>query len=150
MMRVDFQLSDEWRTKVTDEQIATADEAYLRYEFMPGDIILLADVCDFSARWGWIPILDFATCLRAIARELEQRPDATSSFEFTESTDSIFFARDKDVVTISASYVTCSAEVPISDFREAVADFLDRVASEAIKRFPAIATNQHFLRLLGQ
>ena len=63
-MHLDYRLSEDWDENSTD--LATADETDLRYYAATGDIILRTDQTDLSARWGWIPLIDFALAMRKI------------------------------------------------------------------------------------
>ena len=67
-MHLDYRLSEDWDENSTD--LAAADETDLRYYAATGDIILRKDQVDLSARWGWIPLVDFALALREIAEAL--------------------------------------------------------------------------------
>ncbi len=67
-MHLDYRLSEDWDENSTD--LAAADETDLRYYAAPGDIIFRKDQTDLSARWGWIPLIDFALALREITEAL--------------------------------------------------------------------------------
>ncbi|MBV9391756.1 MAG: hypothetical protein JOY96_07695, partial [Verrucomicrobia bacterium] len=41
------------------EDLSSADETTLRYEVVQGDIILEHANVDLSAKWSWIPLIDF-------------------------------------------------------------------------------------------
>ena len=76
-MHIDYRLSEDWDENSTD--LAAADETDLRYYAATGDIILRKDQTDLSARWGWIPLIDFALALREIAEALAVREEAKRS-----------------------------------------------------------------------
>ena len=57
-MHLDYRLSEDWDENSSN--LAAADETDLRYYAATGDVILRKDQNDLSARWGWIPLIDFA------------------------------------------------------------------------------------------
>jgi hypothetical protein len=63
MIHLSYRLSDESCAKNALIDWATADEMTLRYYVFFGDQIFVIDGADFSARWGWVTILDFAAGL---------------------------------------------------------------------------------------
>lgn len=83
-MRLDFQLSADWNAKAAHHDLAIADESTLRYDVLLGDLILQINGVDFSAPWGWIPLLDLANGLKVMCDELLTGEPETV-FEFTES-----------------------------------------------------------------
>jgi len=101
MINIDYALSS---TQLKIRDLAEMDIASLRYRALIGDIVLNVNGQDFSARWGWVPILDFDLSLLQIQKELKESPDAMCLFEFTESEATLSFARDGDQVVIGASY----------------------------------------------
>src|ERR1700722_2040060 len=100
-MNLDYRISEDWDENSTD--LAAADETDLRYYAATGDIILRDDQVDLSARWGWIPLVDFALALREIANALSVT-DGNRVFEFTESDATIQFERRGQNMTIGGSY----------------------------------------------
>ena len=100
---------------------------------------------DFSARWGWIPIIDFAVSLRHIAAELAEGKCAETEYSFTESEAVIRFRRVEDNVLISASYVRSTAQVSVKEFTNATTDFASKVAQELGQRYPLLLKNEAFV-----
>jgi hypothetical protein len=123
----------------SDVDLRTADVTSLRYYCFAGDIIMRIGDVDLSARYGWVPVLDFAVALRSIARTLETEPHA--AFEFTESPATIEFDREGDVVSVRASYATETAQVPYAELREAAEAFLARVVDDLTTAHPELADN---------
>ena len=64
-----------------EANLAEVDELRLRYDCFPGDVVFVVGAVDLSARWGWVPILDFAVGIKQIADGL----GGEDRFEFTES-----------------------------------------------------------------
>ena len=63
MIALDYALSDERNTRAPVTNWLTADDVALRYYLFRGDQIIIINGVDFSARWGWVPLLDFAAAL---------------------------------------------------------------------------------------
>src|SRR2546429_17883 len=117
-----------------------ADASTLRYQLFPGDLIVHVEGVDFSARWGWVPILDAALGLAYVVGELGMQE--TSSFAFTENDAHLRFRREHERVAVSADYcegvATCSFEV----LRAAVSAFLERVREQLTIQSPRLALNE--------
>ena len=137
-MHLDYRLSEEWDENSTD--LATADETDLRYFAATGDIILREGEIDLSARWGWIPLIDFALALREIAEALSET-DESETFEFTDSDATIQFERKAQELVVSASYVRGEFRVPLTVFTEQVKDFGRRLDRELLAKRPALGLN---------
>lgn len=120
-----------------DVDLATADEATLRYHCFPGDIVLRIGETDLGTDYGWVPVLDFAATLQSIAAALEESDHQV--FEFTESEATIEFSRENDVVRVKPSYADSAAEVPYAEFRQAADEFLARVLSDLTRTHPELA-----------
>lgn len=141
-MHIDFALSSE-QTKT--RELAKMDMASLRYYALPGDIILRADGRDLSARWGWVPVLDFDLSLQQILNELKDSSGAMSLFEFTESDATLSFARDGDDVVIAASYCREMVRVTLIEFSEAVRAFHNKLLEDIRSKFPQLLDNKNLL-----
>ena len=102
-MHFDYRLSEDWDENSID--LAAADETDLRYYAATGDIILHTDQTNLSARWGWIPLIDFALAMREIGEALAVR-EGSETFEFTESEAKLQFDRRGQEMTISGSYAS--------------------------------------------
>lgn len=145
-MHLDLQLSTDWNARVAHRDLATADESVLRYDVLLGDLILQINGVDFSARWGWIPLLDLACSLKDMSDEiLTGEPEA--AFEFTESDAWLQFSRRGDAVEVSASYVPQQSVVEARDLctilTSAAQEFFTRVATQN----PGLALNPSFDRM---
>jgi len=139
---VDYQLSPSWNKNADSIDFSAADVTALRYSLVLGDVTMFVNEHDFSARWGWIPIIDFAVSLRHIAAELAQDGSVETEYPFTESEAVIRFKRIDDDVVISASYVQYATQVSLVDFQNAVSAFTTRVAEEIGQRYPLLLRNK--------
>ena len=144
-IEIDYRLSPRW----SHTQPVTCDDiqsGQLHYELFLGDITFRIEGADFSATWGWIPVLDFALQLYAIAEEL---PIVRSrSFRFTESDAQIMFSVDRQYVRVDSNYGTGRGVVAYHEFRQAMESFARRVVSELDDRCPGLARNPEVLALM--
>jgi hypothetical protein len=141
MIKLDYALSPSWNEKTGSVALETAEEWVLRYDCFLGDVIFLVYEVDLSARWGWVPILDFALGLDSIVGSLGREDAEAEVFEFTESDATIAFRRDGEVVEIEASYVPGAARVAHEDLRTAVKRFVVRVLGDFARDHPELARN---------
>ncbi len=148
VLTLDYELPS--RTEVDERRLAAAKPIELRYDYFLGDIIFVVDGLDASARWGWVPILDFALCMDTIVDALAAGPRTDEQFEFTESSARITFRRVADSIEISTTYAEGRAVVPIPDLRLAVARFLQRLSRDLGSRFTGFWQNDYVGEKLGR
>ena len=149
MLKLDYQLSGEWCRADSRPDLSGSDETTLRYNVLLGDVILRIDGVELGTDFGWVPLVDFAICLKQIAKELGVSLNAEAAFDFTESDASIRFERRGGNVEISPSYISASGSVPFDDFVSAVDAFVARVRTDLVGRFPSLSDNHVFSRLLS-
>ena len=142
-----FELSESWNRGSSGLDLRAADETTLRYRCFLGDVAFKVGDADFSARWGWVPVLDFAMSLRAIAASMVDAAKAEQTLEFTESDAEIGFEREGPIVKIEANYVPATAVVSYVDLSVAVEGFVARVVRELEQCFPPLAENAFVARL---
>ncbi len=141
-----LQLSTDWNAKAGQHDLATAGESELRYDVLLGDLVLEVNAVDFSARWGWIPLLDLAYSLKVMCDEiLTGGPEAT--FEFTESDAWLRFARQGDAMEISANYVPQKAVVNIRDLCALLTSSAQDLSTRVTTQNPSHASNRSFQRM---
>ncbi|MBV8143189.1 MAG: hypothetical protein JO279_06430 [Verrucomicrobia bacterium] len=147
-MQIDYRLSEDWDENSID--LAAADETDLRYCAATGDIILRNDQTDLSAKWGWIPLIDFALALREIGEVLAVT-EGTETFEFTESDATLQFNRRGEQMIIRGSYRAGEINAPFSAFEEQVRDFARRLDMELLAKRPELKSNPVYqdLKLSG-
>lgn len=122
---------------------ATVSEGALHYDCFLGDVVFVVDGVDFSARWGWVPVLDFALVIAGLVAELE--PGAEQVFEFTESDAVIRLRRIDDVVEVTSTYVSATASVPFKALLAATRDFARGLAARIVDDHPGLRRNAAFL-----
>jgi hypothetical protein len=137
-MHLDYRLSEDWDENSAD--LATADETDLRFYAATGDLVLRTDQTDLSARWGWIPLIDFALALRKIVEALAFH-DGSETFEFTESDAFLQFDRRGEELTIRGSYAAGEITVPFAAFADQARDFLRRLDRELSSKRPGLRLN---------
>lgn len=137
-MHFDYRLSEDWDENSAD--LATAEETDLRYYAATGDIILRKDQTNLSARWGWIPLIDFALAMRKIAEALAVT-EGRETFEFTESEAKLQFDRRGEEMTISGSYAPGEITIPFAAFIEKAEDFGHRLDAELLAKRPELRQN---------
>jgi hypothetical protein len=137
-MHFDYRLSEDWDEISTD--LAAAEETDLRYYAATGDIILRQDQTNLSARWGWIPLIDFALAMRKIAEALAVT-EGSETFEFTESEAKLQFDRRGQEITISGSYAPGKITIPFAAFIEKARDFGQRLDAELLAKRPELSQN---------
>jgi hypothetical protein len=123
-----------------DRDLATADATDLRYRLFLGNVFFRVGEADFSASWGWVPVLDFALGLEYVARELRHGM-MEAEFDFTESESTIRFRRDDEDVLISASYTSHRAVVNLEHLVDAVRVFRKRVIDDLSQLHPQLRMN---------
>ncbi len=148
MLSLDYALSPR-RGGSSDIDLAEAEEWVLRYDLFLGDVIFMVYEVDLSARWGWVPVLDFALSLDSIVDSLAAGIAAEGLFEFTESDASIMFRRVGDAVEIDASYVPEVARAAYADLRGGVKRFLPRVLEGLLGEHPELRANPFIVRKLN-
>ena len=145
-MKLDYNLASNWKPDV--KTLTDADSGMLRYELFPGDICFEACGINFSASWGWVPVLDFARSLFDIATGIED--GCVEKFEFTENNEYLIFNRSSSTLTISASYTEGVAAILLKDFIDITEEFFRRCAIECADAYPAIKSNPAFGDLLNK
>lgn len=141
MIKLDYALSPSWNEKTGSVALEMAEEWVLRYDCFLGDVTFLVYEVDLSARWGWVPILDFALGLDAVVGSIGRQDAEAGVFEFTESDATITFRRDGHSVDIEASDVPGTARVAYGDLRAAVKRFLVRVLDDFARDHPELMRN---------
>ena len=149
MMTLDYWLDPRWNRENESVDLASADETSLCYRVLLGDVIFKVNEADFSARWGWVPIVHFAACLRYIVHELDEKHSVEAKFEFTESDATIWFKREESEVNISTNYATGEARIALDELKTSVDCFAQRVNRELCEKYPALNRNEALRRLLS-
>jgi hypothetical protein len=146
MITLDYRLSALTGDR-PDRDLETATEGDLRFRLFVGDVVFRVGDADFSAYWGWVPVLDFALGLEYVARELGQGQQE-AEFDFTESESTIRFQRDGGDVFVSASYAPHRTIVNLQDLVNAVRIFRKRVVDDLSLTHPQLRMNPTIRKLM--
>ncbi|MFO1019703.1 MAG: hypothetical protein U0903_03280 [Planctomycetales bacterium] len=150
MLTLDYRLSPHKKSNLLGFDLSSVDEIALRYDLFLGDIIFQIDQCDLSAKWNWIPVVDFVAGLIAIGQSLNSGSQR-EVFEFTESDACLTFVKNEfGELLISASYAACIAKLSLREFVEKVNDFAARFESELTSAYPALLHNSHFKKCVSK
>jgi hypothetical protein len=117
MLNLSYRLEKHLEEFRDPDDLAKATEVDFRFRVALGDLILAAPPNDFSARWGWVPLIDFVVSVRGILNQLKGRT-TRSRFDFTESEATLTFARRETDVVITASYAPGQIQIPLASFEE--------------------------------
>jgi hypothetical protein len=145
MLTLDFTPSPASERRDRECDLRAANVGDLRYEVFLGDIEFIANRQDFSARWGWVPLLDFAAGLRALVRDLARTGSGT--YEFTESGAELRFAVRDDLVEVRANYVDAIGKIPMTELDDASRQLADEIFNAAVTMHPSLAENAAFVQL---
>jgi hypothetical protein len=149
MIKFDYSFSREWEHNVNDIDLRRADETVLRYSAFLGDIIVRVDDIELGTNFGWVPIIDYAICLKQIVVNLGVPEIEEAIFDFTESDAIIRFMKKERHVEIMPSYTTASGKASFDDFVAAVDAFIAHLRSDVINQFPLLNCNQAFIHLMN-
>lgn len=105
------------------------------YEYFLGDIYISVAGARFDADWGWVPIIDFGICLRAIAKVLceGENHSELETFEFTESDAALHFLRQGREIRVSSNYSSEIGKVSLKEFDLATKQLAQRLYEELLK-----------------
>ena len=142
-MHLDYRLNED-----AESDWSAASEEDLRYRLALGNLILRVGDKDFSADWGWIPLIDLAASFAEIVRKLESG-SAREKFEFTESDAWIGFERKGDKVLVSSSYGDATGQTSLPSLAEAMQSFRERLRVDLAEKHPEATRNAPFRSLLG-
>jgi len=142
-MHLDYRLNED---RETDWSSVTEED--LRYRVALGNLVFHVGDKDFSAGWGWIPLVDLAASFAEIVRKLEGG-SASETFEFTESDAWVRFERKGEKVLVSTSYGDGVGEIALQSASQAVKSFCERLRSDLVSKHPQAAHNAVVGRLLG-
>jgi hypothetical protein len=146
MLKVSYQLAAGRNDLSEEKQLFGVSEVDFRFRFALGDLILASGPVDLSARWGWVPLIDFVMSAREILSLLEQR-QAQAEFEFTESEATLAFTRQGADLIIRASYAEGEIKTSLSMFAEQLQEFERSLRLELEKRQPLLAHHAVFNQL---
>lgn len=148
MLILDYSLEPSTSKELIAVDLAHASPEELRYALFLGNAYMRepTEQIDFSAAWGWVPVLDFALSLKSVSEALNEENNV--KFEFTESDAVINFERMADDVEITASYAPGRIRLSYAQFRTQVLAFARRVVNELCTQNLQLTANPEIRRHL--
>jgi hypothetical protein len=145
-IKLGFHLDSSFRPDRRDLDLASASEEDLRYSAFPSDIEFEIDELDLSARWGWIPVLDFATALVHAVNQLD-RGATEVLVDFTENEALIRIAKaGHERLEVRSTYTDGAGWIALSELREAAYQFASSVLARLTERWPSLRRNPNLPR----
>ena len=142
MIRIDYTLNPSELAAVAKVDLRTASPTQLDYYLFCGDILVRIDEAVVDARWGWVPVLDFAVQLAEVLNKLER--DDEAAVAFTESEATIEFRRNGARVLVKAEFASLQVVGSFAELQLAVKDFGQRVIADLLDRWPELTENSEF------
>jgi len=130
------------------EDLKAVDEMTLRYELFTGSLWLEKDDKKIAMDWKWIPLLDFALCLRTLCNHLGKQPKGEEVFDFTESDATLTFRREENKCELFASFSDTSFIMSFTEFQEAVQQFCEKVGADILSKNEGLKNNRVFKKTL--
>jgi hypothetical protein len=143
-IEIGYRLLPPWSEGKATLDLASADEVQLRYYAFPGDHILRIGGADFSAPWGWVPLLDFAAVLVDAVAQVAAGKD--EEILFTENEARIVLQAAGEAVEVSCSYADGRARIGRAELARAAKIYAARLLDELSAQFPALRSNVDFKR----
>ena len=137
-----------WNREPSQADLSTASEADPRYETMLGDVEIRTDKVDLSARWGWVPLIDFTVGLVSLLRQLPQTKQAT--FDFTESGAELRFYLLDGIVEMRTNYADGIIRIDYDRLLAAACSFAASTFDTLTTEAPSLRKNPTFRRLVEE
>lgn len=119
-----------------DGAVLRAEETDFEYDLLYARIVFRVDAADFTIEDEYVPLLDASVRLRTLVCSLAD--GETKSYESPTSWEKITFARSSDQVAISSNYTEATATVSLTDLKDAVVAFHERVMRDLLARYPGL------------
>jgi hypothetical protein len=129
-----------------DRAVLLAEETDFEYDLLYAQIVFRVGAADFTFD-GYTTLLDAAAILRGRVDFLADRQ--TNSYESPVAWEKLSFARAGDQVAISANYTEATATVGLTELKEAVVGFHERVTRDLLARYPGLAENPDAAKYLA-
>lgn len=105
------------------QEIEYITEEEIQYKFLLGNVFLFSSNGEIKMEWGWIPLLDFAYCLKMIVKNLKANNTAKEYFEFTENNEKLEFSREGEQLKIRTTFPMPILETTLTEFEKALYEF---------------------------
>lgn len=145
MIRIAYSVRD-----YPQEDLAKVQAEDIHYRLFTGDVRLRIGNADFSASWGWIPVVDFGVCLTTALEALVSAGVKERLVEFTESDEALRLHRFREAVEVSATYTDDRIVVPLSQLHAESRQSLANLLSHLTTKYPSLENNSYFSSLIEQ
>lgn len=132
-LKIDYKYTEGYGQS-KDLELSVLDEVNLRYSLLLGKISFLGKEIHLDLTYDWIPLYDFAKCMKHVSEELEKVDKA--EFEFTESESKLLFEKDEENVRIVFDLTGEIMIISLKEFRNGVNDFIARFSDDLENQFP--------------
>jgi hypothetical protein len=129
-----------------DGEVLAARELDIEFELLFAQIVFRVDAADFTFD-DYTTLLDAAATLRGRVNLLAD--GETNSYESPVAWEKLSFARSGDQVAISANYTEAKATVGLTELKEALIGFHERVTRDLLARYPRLADNPDVAKYLA-
>jgi len=129
----------------TSKLISVPDEESLRYYLFLGTVQLVNGNDSINIDWDNIPLLDFSYIMFCISEILSNKIEATESFSFTESDDTISFLKKEADLHITTSYSSEKIEGKFDEFAKEAKSFYKKIVTEIEDEYVDIKKSPFFL-----
>ena len=110
------------------EKIESISDEEIQYKFLLGNLSMFSTDAVIDIEWEWVPLLDFAYCLKGIADRLKAKKNNKDFFEFTENAETLEFIKEGEQLKIIASFTSTIITTTFLAFDEAVNDFHSHIS----------------------
>lgn len=124
MLQIEYKIIDDFAGEIED---ISDDE--ISYSFLLGNVSLISSDIKIEMDWEWIPLLDFAYCLKTISNNIAINEKSNECFEFTENAETIEFSKEVNQLKISASFSPVVILTTVKDFEIATTKFHSSISN---------------------
>lgn len=129
---------------LVDDQEDPCNERWnLFHHVLTGNLFVVGGAVDLGARFGWIPMLNVALQLDAIAEVLTE-PTGSAAYEFTESEDRLWFVRSGSEVRVSATYADGTIVATTTAVESELRRFRRWCIEESLRLAPCVQRRKEF------
>ena len=111
-------------------------DEYIQYKFLLGSVSICMINDKIPMDWEWIPLLDFAYSLRNIVSLLKETKNDIEYFEFTESNETLNFAKFQNLIKITTSFSSIELIVSSEVFESEIILFHSRISNYVRRHVP--------------
>jgi hypothetical protein len=145
MFQIKYSFSDTYKLTKIDYKIV--DDLTIRYNLFLGNVFLQKNSKKIDLNWEWIPLLDFAICLKSICLTFANKKILIKEFEFTESDDVLIFEKKINEIIITTSYSNEKLIINYKQFLLEVKRFYSNLTDTIEIEFNEIKFNENYMKI---